>query len=71
MKNSSDNRHTYQPWKVTGLWLGLLCSTLFVVAIIGPVGDDDMVEEMDAHQVAGLLDAGSDGVVVTAGMQTA
>ena len=43
----------------------------FCITIIGPVGDDDMVEEMDAHQVAGLLDAGSDGVVVTAGVQTA
>lgn len=46
-------------------------SPLFVVGVVGTVADDDVVEHIDAHGVAGLLDALRQTVVVAAGMRLA
>ena len=45
----------------------LLALPRFVVGVIVPVGDDDMVEEVDAHQFAGPFDVFGQMVVLTAG----
>ena len=44
---------------------------MFVVGIILSVGDDDMVEEVDAHQFAGPLDVFGQMVILTAGREVA
>lgn len=44
----------------------LLYSSFFVITVISTVGHDDMVEEMDAHGLASLLDLLCDIVVVLA-----
>jgi len=46
---------------------GRLEAPLLIVGIVCPVADDDMVEEMDAHGVAGCLDTLCQPVVVAAG----
>jgi hypothetical protein len=49
----------------------LLAFPLFVVGIILSVSDDDMVEEVDAHQFAGPLDVFGQMVILTAGREVA
>jgi hypothetical protein len=49
----------------------LLASARFVVTIVLSVGDDDMVEEVDAHQFAGPLDVFGQMVILTAGREVA
>ena len=38
-----------------------------MVGIVAAVGDDEVVEEEDAHELAGFLDADGQTVVVAAG----
>ena len=45
----------------------MLESALFLVAVVDAVADDDMVEEIDAHDVACSFDAFGQQVVITAG----
>ena len=53
-------------------WVGRTSvSALFVVGIVGAIGDDDVVHELDAHEVACLPDASGQVVVGTAGAKTA
>lgn len=40
-----------------------------MVAVVAAVGDDDVIEELDAHDGAGLLDASRQVVVGLAGAQ--
>ena len=42
-----------------------------MVAEIGAIGDDDVVEEVDAHEAAGLLDAAGQVVIVLTGAEVA
>ena len=41
----------------------------FCITVVGPVGDDDVVEDVDAHQSAGFLDRVGELVVHAAGSQ--
>ena len=43
----------------------------FMIAIVGAISNDDVIEESDAHQAAGILDSVCEVVVHTAGFQTA
>ena len=43
--------------------------SLFVVGIVGTVGDNDVIQELDAHDGAGLLDAHREIVVGTTGTE--
>ena len=42
-----------------------------MITIIGAIGDDDVVEEADAHQFAGILDRVGEVVVHTTRRKTA
>ena len=46
----------------------VLYPSLFLIRIVLPVGDDDMVEEMDAHDVACAFHPLCDAVVVATGL---
>ena len=52
-------------------WDALSVPALLVVGIVGAIGDDDVVHELDAHEVACLSDASGQVVVGTAGAKTA
>ena len=42
-----------------------------MIAVVGTIGDDDMVEKADAHQATGILNGVSEVVVHLAGVQAA
>ena len=49
----------------------ILQFTLLVVGVVVAVGDDDVVHEADAHQLAGTMDAAGQLVVGVAGREVA
>lgn len=51
--------------------MNYLQPSAFVIAIVGTVGDDDVVKKTDAHEVAGSLDAYSQIVIHGAWTQIA
>ena len=42
-----------------------------MITVVGTIGDDDVVEEADAHQFAGILDRVGEVVVHTTGRKIA
>ena len=46
-----------------------LQSSLLAIAVVDAVADDDVVEEVETHGVAGLMDTVGQAVVVAAGMR--
>ena len=51
--------------------MNYLQPSAFVIAIVGTIGDDNVVKETDAHKVAGSLDAISQVVIHRTGKQIA
>ena len=68
-QDNINKTHTFSPSHL--LTLSPLHFSLFVIAVVGTVGNDDVVEEADAHQLASLLDGVGEVVVHTAWHQTA
>ena len=46
-------------------------SALFLITVICSVGNDDMVEEVEAHGLAGSLDVHRQAIVLLTGMEAA
>ena len=53
MKILSTNRHLFSVKRAICI---LLAFAKLMVGVVLPVGDDDMIQEVDAHQVAGMFD---------------